>query len=109
MGPGKVCREHSGLLLPKLCPERQAGQAAMGQDVEERACACWDPSPTAALPGIGGAGTQTGGARKREGPGRGAGKKAPLANPEREPVTGAVSARGGLRGPPRQEARPSCL
>lgn len=69
----------------------------MGQDAAERTRR--DPSRTTGLPGIGWAGTQTGGARKWEGPGQRAEKKSLLANPEREPVKGACVCKGRPLGP----------
>lgn len=91
-GQGKSAGSTPRLLPP---PWRSGRQAGRQQQCRLQPSAHRDPSRTTGHPSISWAGTQTGGARKWEGPGQGAEKKVSLlANPEREPVKGACVCKG---------------
>lgn len=70
--PGKLCREH------RWAPAFRPGVPDSWRATMVQAAAVsapWNPRLTTGHPGIGWDGTQTGGARKWAGPGRGAGKR----------------------------------
>lgn len=102
LGPGLVRGERPPGSCPQACVPGARQRRCRGLPPAERSLVRRDLGRRTGLPGAGRAGTQTGGARKWEGPGRGAEKKISLpANPEREPVKGASVCKGRPLGPAR--------